>query len=65
MHNFHASKVAGHLGFVVTYIRLRRHIAWPKMKNQIKQFVQSCLIYQQSKPDYVKYPRTFGTIIHS
>lgn len=53
---FHSSSVGGHSGFPVTYNRLRRLFAWPKMKNMIKQFVQTCLTCQQAKPERVKYP---------
>jgi hypothetical protein len=56
MHAFHASKLGGHSGFPVTYNRIRPLFAWPKMKNQIKEFVQSCMTCQQAKPERVKYP---------
>lgn len=29
---------------------------WPGMKKHILEFVQSCLVCQQAKPDRVKYP---------
>lgn len=53
---FHSSSVGGHSGFPVTFSRLRRLFAWPKMKTMIKQFVQTCLTCQQAKPERVKYP---------
>jgi transposase InsO family protein len=53
---FHSSAIAGHSGFPVTYQRIRRLFAWPKMKQHIKEFVQTCTICQQSKPERVKYP---------
>lgn len=53
---FHSSTIGGHSGFPVTYTRIRRLFAWPKMKTHIKAFVQSCFICQQSKPERVKYP---------
>lgn len=56
MNAFHASCVSGHSGFPVTYRRMRRLFAWPKMKMQIKNFVQTCMICQQAKPERVKYP---------
>lgn len=52
---FHDSMVGGHSGFPVTYRHLRRLFAWPKMKECIKNYVQTCVIYQQAKPDWVKY----------
>ena len=53
---FHASVTGGHSGFPATYARIRRLFAWPKMKNQTKAFVQSCMTCQQAKPECVKYP---------
>jgi hypothetical protein len=56
MRAFHASSIGGHSGFPATYCRIRRLFAWPKMKAHIKQFVQTCMICQQAKPERVKYP---------
>lgn len=56
MQAFHASTTGGHSGFPVTYSKIRGLFAWPKMKKQIKTFVQTCLICQQAKPERVKYP---------
>lgn len=56
MRAFHSSNIGGHSGFPVTYRKLRHSFAWPKMKGQIKQFVQSCMVCQQAKPERVKYP---------
>lgn len=53
---FHASKIGGHSGFPATYSRMRKLFAWPKMKMQVKSFVQSCLVCQQAKPERIKYP---------
>jgi hypothetical protein len=52
----HASALGGHSGFPVTYRRLKAIFAWPGMKKQVKEFVQSCVTSQQAKPDRVKYP---------
>jgi hypothetical protein len=41
---FHSSAIGGHSGFPVTYQRIRRLFAWPKMKQHIKEFVQTCMI---------------------
>lgn len=54
--DFHDSRVSNHSGFPVTYRRLRRLFAWPKMKHTIKEYVQSCPLCQQAKPERVKYP---------
>lgn len=53
---FHSSKIGGHSGFPATYARIRRLFAWPKMKAQTKEFVQTCMICQQAKPERIKYP---------
>lgn len=56
MDAFHDSKVGGHSGFPATYNKPGKLFAWPKMKAQIKAYVQSCMICQKSKPERVKYP---------
>lgn len=53
---FHDSTMGGHSGVPVTYRRLRHLFAWPKMKEHIKQYVQSCSVCQQAKPERVRYP---------
>lgn len=53
---FHDSTVGGHSGFPVTYRRLRSLFAWPKMKQQVRNYVQTCNICQQAKPERVNYP---------
>ena len=53
---FHDSTVGGHSGAPATYQRLRRLYAWPKMKEQTSQYVQSCAVCQQAKPERVRYP---------
>jgi hypothetical protein len=52
----HNSALGGHSGVPVTYRRLKTTFAWPGMKQQVMEFVQSCLIRQQAKPDKAKYP---------
>lgn len=44
-----------HSGFPVTYRRVRRLFAWPKMKDTIRQYVCTCSVCQQAKPERVKY----------
>lgn len=53
---FHDSPIGGHSGFPVTYRRIRRLFAWPKMKIQIKHHVQCCSVCQQPKPDRAASP---------
>lgn len=49
----HASATGGHSGFHATYNRVKRLFAWKGMKQQLKQFVQQCLICQQAKTERV------------
>lgn len=53
---FHDSLVRGHSGFPVTYKRVRKLFAWPKMKTHIRQYVSCCQTCQQAKPERVAYP---------
>lgn len=48
--------MGGHSGFPVTYHRIRRLFAWPKMKDTIRQYVRTCAVCQQVKLERVKYP---------
>lgn len=52
----HSSAVGGHSGFPVTYHRVKKLFAWSRMKKEIKDFVATCEICQQAKPERVKYP---------
>jgi hypothetical protein len=56
LQDFHTSVIGGHSGFPATYARLRKFVAWPKMKKQTRDFVQACTICQQAKPERVRYP---------
>ncbi|GAU10375.1 hypothetical protein TSUD_419040, partial [Trifolium subterraneum] len=48
---FHSSPVGGHAGIARTMARVSAQFFWKNMKNDIKEFVQSCLICQQAKHD--------------
>lgn len=52
----HASALGGHSGVPVTYRRMKQLFAWRGMKAAVHQFVQSCIICQQAKPDCAKLP---------
>lgn len=52
----HDSAVGGHSGFPVTYHRVKSVFSWTGMKKHIKEFVQTCVVCQQAKPDHSKYP---------
>lgn len=46
---FHSAESAAHTGFGKTYEKLRRLVYWPKMHNDIKQFVSTCDSCQRNK----------------
>lgn len=48
---FHDSPVGGHSGFPVTYRRLVSLFKWTCMKAQIHDYVRSCRVCQQAKPE--------------
>lgn len=56
MEALHASPVGGHSGAPATYIKIKQIFFWKVMKRDIWNFVQSCAICLQSKPDRAKYP---------
>lgn len=45
----HNSPAGGHGGFLKTFKRLSTQFYWPKMKQEIRVFVQQCLVCQQQK----------------
>jgi hypothetical protein len=53
----HSSAMGGHSGVPVTYMHMKRIFAWSGMKTVVHNFVRTCLICQQSKPDRSKLPR--------
>ncbi|PNX93203.1 hypothetical protein L195_g016354 [Trifolium pratense] len=48
---FHSSPVGGHAGIARTIARIAAQFFWKNMKQDIKLFVQNCLICQQAKHD--------------
>jgi hypothetical protein len=53
---FHDSAVGGHSGVPVTYQRIRQLFAWKGLRAAVHNFVQSCVVCQQAKPERCKYP---------
>lgn len=47
----HDSVTAGHFGIHKTYWRLQNKYFWPKMKSDVKQYVNKCQICAQNKPE--------------
>lgn len=52
----HSSPLGGHSGVPVTYKRIKQIFAWKGLKSSIHNFVKSCVICQQAKPDRAKLP---------
>jgi len=52
----HDSGIGGHSGFNATYQHIKHLFAWPKLKDIVKQYVQSCSICQQAKTEHVCSP---------
>jgi transposase InsO family protein len=52
----HSSPIGGHSGIPATVKRIQALFAWPGLKKQVTQFVHSCPVCQQAKPERVKYP---------
>jgi len=56
MQAMHSSGIGGHFGIHVTYSRIKQLFAWPKMKQDIQDYVKSCSICQQAKVEHVRLP---------
>lgn len=52
----HSSAIGGHSCYEVTYKRIKKLFAWPKLKQFVKEFVAHCSICQQAKTERVAYP---------
>jgi hypothetical protein len=56
INSFHASALGGHSEERATYQRIKLNFFWPKMKQQIIDFVKTCAICQKNKSENVPYP---------
>lgn len=52
----HSSGIGEHSGIHATYHRVKSLFAWPKLKQTVTQYVQSCQICQQAKGEHIKLP---------
>lgn len=52
----HNNAVRGHSGAPATMAKVRQLFYWSAMKNAVWQFVQSCAVCAQAKPDRSSYP---------
>ena len=46
MHDLHDIPIASHLGFQMTYMITRCHYYWPRMKRDIREYVERYLYSQ-------------------
>jgi hypothetical protein len=54
--HMHSSPVGGHSGIPATVKRLRALFAWPGLRKHVTDFIKSCPICQQAKPERLRYP---------
>lgn len=52
----HSTAIGGHSGIPVTYRHLKQHFGWTGMKTVVHDFVSSCQVCQQAKPDRSRLP---------
>lgn len=52
----HFGGIGGHSGIQATYQRVKALFSWPKLKQVVTAFVQSCTICQQAKVEHCKIP---------
>lgn len=52
----HSSGIGGHSSIHATYHRVKSLFAWPRLKQSITQYVQSCQVCQQAKGEHIKLP---------
>lgn len=49
LQEYHSSPIGGHAGITRTLARLKAQFYWPKMQEQVQEYVQNCVICQQAK----------------
>lgn len=56
LENFHQSALGGHSGERATYQRMKLIFYWPKMHQQVKEYIKNCAVCQKNKSEHVPYP---------
>jgi transposase InsO family protein len=51
MQELHNTQLAGHLGFLKTYVRVRERFFWNRIEKTVRDYVKKCESCQQRKPD--------------
>nr|GFB00269.1 retrotransposable element Tf2 [Tanacetum cinerariifolium] len=57
LEHFYSGATGGHSKMQATIKRTGALVYWKKIRNQIKQYIRECDIYQRYKPELVPYPR--------
>ena len=52
LHEYHATPVGGHVGSLRTYARLAHRFYWLGMRQEVIEFVRTCMVCQQAKSPY-------------
>lgn len=52
----HDSTIGGHSGIIATYQRIKKMFYWPKMKEDIHQFIRNCNNCQINKGEHIATP---------
>ncbi|RWS21384.1 hypothetical protein B4U80_02731, partial [Leptotrombidium deliense] len=52
--DYHSSSLSAHVGVIKTYLKIRRKYYWPRMKENIRKFVECCDVCQRTKDDHQK-----------
>ena len=52
----HDSPIAGHPGYIKTYMSVKKSFFWPRLKSDVLHHVRQCLICQRIKAERVKMP---------
>ena len=45
----HSGTMGGHFGLDKTLELVRRYYYWPKLHNDVRNFVETCMIFQRAK----------------
>jgi hypothetical protein len=54
----HDSGIGGHSGVKATYYKVKNLFAWPRMKQDVEQYVVACTVCKQAKSEHTKTPGT-------
>ena len=61
----HDGSVAGHCGMKPTLAKLVKNYYWPNLRDDVEQYVKSCVTCQQNRTQFREEAGLFKTITHS